>query len=97
VPIKDPKLALNARVALEQAMIDGRWARETADGVVRLSGQEIVVADMMVSGAPRGVIAGHLGVSAKTIDSHMIHIKDKMGVDNAVQLTLMAIRRGWAK
>ena len=39
-------------------------------------------------------IAKQLGVSKRTVDTHVQNIKDKLGVDNRIALVTMFVRNG---
>ncbi len=59
-----------------------------------LSEREIQVAEMITSGKRANDIAATLNVSPKTVNTYKYRIYDKVGVDNDVQLTLVAVRSG---
>ena len=57
-----------------------------------LSNRELQVFELIGQGAPTGRIAEQLNLSTKTIETHQAHIKRKLGLDSAHQLTQRAIR-----
>ena len=45
-------------------------------------------------GLTNSQIAERLGVSKRTVDTHVQNIKDKLGVDNRIALVTMFVRNG---
>jgi DNA-binding NarL/FixJ family response regulator len=45
-------------------------------------------------GLTNNKIAERLGVSKRTVDTHVQNIKDKLGVDNRIALVTMFVRNG---
>ena len=82
----DPELA--QKLAL--AEIDGG----TKSPVERLSEREFEVFVRLAGGATVQRIATDLNLSASTIGTHLYNIKQKLGVVNQSELTLIAIRHG---
>jgi DNA-binding NarL/FixJ family response regulator len=60
--------------------------------ITRLSDRELQVFTLIGQGRTTKEISVHLGVSPKTIDAHKEHIKDRLGLGNAAQLTAAAAR-----
>ena len=82
----DPELA--QKLALAQ--FDGA----TKSPVERLSEREFEVFVRLAGGATVQRIATDLNLSASTIGTHLYNIKQKLGVVNQSELTLIAIRHG---
>jgi two-component system, NarL family, invasion response regulator UvrY len=82
----DPTLA--QKLAL--AEFDGA----TKSPVERLSDREFEVFVRLAGGATVQRIAADLNLSASTIGTHLYNIKQKLGVANQSELTLIAIRHG---
>jgi len=59
-----------------------------------LSPREYVVMMQIVNGNPVDQIANNLYISPKTVRSHKLHIMNKLGVANLVELIRLAIRAG---
>ena len=59
-----------------------------------LSPKEREVLQLLAEGASTKEIAGHLTVSAKTVDTHRQHIMEKLGLHSIAELTKYAIREG---
>ena len=57
-----------------------------------LSNRELQVFELIGQGIPTGRIAERLNLSTKTIETHQAHIKRKLGLDSAHELTQRAIR-----
>jgi two-component system invasion response regulator UvrY len=62
--------------------------------VERLSDREFEVFVRLAGGATVQRIAADLNLSASTIGTHLYNIKQKLGVANQSELTLIAIRHG---
>jgi len=61
-------------------------------GISSLSNRELQVFEMIGQGIAPGKMAKQLNLSVKTIETHQAHIKKKLGVTSAHQLTHRAIR-----
>jgi two-component system, NarL family, invasion response regulator UvrY len=81
-------VALAQRLALEEAQHEGK------SGVERLSEREFEVFVRLAGGASVQRIAEDLKLSASTVGTHLYNIKQKLGVSNQAELTLIAIRNG---
>lgn len=83
---------LDADVAQKLALaeIDGGTKSPTE----RLSARELEVFIRLASGATVQKIADDLKLSASTVGTHLYNIKQKLGVVNQSELTLLAIRHG---
>jgi two-component system, NarL family, invasion response regulator UvrY len=62
--------------------------------IERLSEREFEVFVRLAGGATVQRIAQDLKLSASTVGTHLYNIKQKLGVDNQSELTLIAIRHG---
>lgn len=56
---------------------------ELDEGVARLSNREAEVFELMMTGMRKRDMAKHLGISAKTIESHCAHIRRKLSFHDA--------------
>jgi two-component system invasion response regulator UvrY len=83
---------LDADVAQKLALaeIDGGAKSPTE----RLSARELEVFIRLASGATVQKIADDLKLSASTVGTHLYNIKQKLGLVNQSELTLLAIRHG---
>ena len=59
-----------------------------------LTDREREVLQLLAEGQTAKEIAGALGVSAKTVDSHRHHVMEKLQVESVAELTRIAIREG---
>lgn len=92
-----------AGVALGKRYIDPRVAQRLAlediegaesSPIKRLSEREFDVFIRLAHGASVQRIAEELSLSASTVGTHLYNIKQKLGVSNQSELTLLAIRHG---
>ena len=90
-------------VAAGQRYLDAGLARRLAldevsgagkSPVERLSEREFEVFVRLAGGATVQRIAEDLKLSASTVGTHLYNIKQKLGVSNQAELTLIAIRHG---
>jgi two-component system, NarL family, invasion response regulator UvrY len=88
-------------VAAGRRYIDASLAQKLADieggvksPVERLSEREFEVFVRLAGGATVQRIADDLKLSASTVGTHLYNIKQKLGVSNQSELTLLAIRHG---
>jgi two-component system, NarL family, invasion response regulator UvrY len=90
-----------AAVAAGRRYLDAALAQKLAlaefDGkspIERLSEREFEVFVRLAGGATVQRIAQDLKLSSSTVGTHLYNIKQKLGVDNQSELTLIAIRHG---
>ena len=79
----DPKAA--------RALLSARRAASPADG---LSGREREVLAMVAEGLPNKLIAYRLGISEKTVKTHLTRVFRQIGVTDRTQAALWAQRHG---
>jgi NarL family two-component system response regulator LiaR len=60
-----------------------------------LSSRELEVLSLVAKGDTNRQIASRLSVSTRTIEAHLTHIFDKLGVNSRTEAAIMAQRRGW--
>lgn len=63
------------------------------DTSVRLSPREIEVADMVAQGLTNREIAAKLFISERTVDGHLEHLREKLGVNTRSQVTAWVVRQ----
>jgi len=61
------------------------------NGVEALSNRELEVFEQVGRGLPLAEIAGRLGISVKTVETHRENIKKKLGLTSATELTRYAV------
>lgn len=74
---------------LLSGMVDADADKRDIDN---LSNRELQVFELIGQGVPAGQIAKQLNLSVKTIETHQAHIKKKLGLSSAHELTQRAIR-----
>jgi two-component system invasion response regulator UvrY len=83
---------VDANLAQRLALDDVEGAGKSS--VERLSEREFDVFVRLAGGASVQRIAEDLRLSASTVGTHLYNIKQKLGVSNQAELTLIAIRHG---
>ncbi len=61
----------------------------------RPSDREIEVLSLVCGGASNDEIGAHLGVTEKTVESHLRRLFDRYGVLSRTELAVLALREGW--
>ncbi len=82
-------LAIDMRVEQNRAELENIKA-----GFALLTPKERNVTKLAIEGKSSKQIAGELGISRKTVESHRDRIIKKVGVKSTVQLTLLAMKVG---
>lgn len=75
---------------LEQ--VTGQRARGATSGVETLSDRELEVLEMIGRGVATKNIAERLCISARTVEAHRAHIKEKLGVGDGAALVRYAVQ-----
>lgn len=70
-------------------MVDGRSEKREINA---LSNRELQVFELIGQGISTSKMAEHLNLSVKTIETHQAHIKRKLGLNSAHELTHRAVR-----
>ena len=76
---------------LLQKLLGKHQHAKHASAVSRLSDRELEVFEMIGHGKTTREIAVALNLSIKTVDTHRMHVKDKLGVRSAVELVQHAV------
>ncbi len=63
--------------------------------VARLSGRELDVIRLVVDGRSNDEIAARLGIGAKTVESHLRRLFERLDVASRTELATRALREGW--
>jgi two-component system NarL family response regulator len=71
-------------------------AAKLAEGVMRvqLTPRELTTLRLMADGQANKEIAGELGISERTVKSHLSHLFEKLGVTSRTEAVRIATRRG---
>ncbi len=64
-------------------------------GGVPLSARERQVVDLIVSGSSNDEVGARLGISSRTVESHLRRLFERTGVASRTELTARALREGW--
>lgn len=83
---------VDSEIAQKLALADGGGAGRSP--IERLSEREFEVFMRLARGQTVARIAEDLKLSASTVGTHLYNIKQKLGVSNQSELTLLAIRHG---
>ena len=99
-----PEVLLDAivKVAQGQSVIDPEVAQRMAiadlnagsNPLSQLSAKEFEVFEKLALGENVNAIADTLHVSPSTVGTHLYNIKQKLGVNNQAEMTLLAVRQG---
>jgi DNA-binding NarL/FixJ family response regulator len=85
--IIDPTVAAR----LVQALADGAPALVQGEGLTR---RERQVLELIAGGRSNKRIALELGISEKTVKTHVGHVLDKLGVSDRTQAAMLAVKQG---
>jgi predicted ATPase/DNA-binding CsgD family transcriptional regulator len=78
-------LRLDARAAL---------ARVRADQSPPLTQRRLTIANLVAEGLSDKEIASRLGISKRTVETHLLHVRQKLGLSNRAQIAAWAVSRG---
>jgi DNA-binding NarL/FixJ family response regulator len=62
---------------------------------VRLTPRETTIVSLVVDGRSNDEIGGQLGISARTVETHLRHLFERLAVGSRTELTSRALREGW--
>lgn len=74
---------------------DARIGDKTSEESRILSEQEIIVLKMAAKGLNNKVIANELGLSVRTVESHLASAFGKLGAGSRTQAVVQAMKEGW--
>jgi DNA-binding NarL/FixJ family response regulator len=80
-------------IMLEQ--VSGQRGKSRSTGVNQLSDRELEVLELIGSGKASKHIAETLGISARTVEAHRAHIKEKLSLTDGAALVRYAVQ--WAE
>jgi DNA-binding NarL/FixJ family response regulator len=81
--------------AIRRAAAGGLAFGVRPGGGVALSGREREVVQLVVDGASNDEIGARLGISARTVESHLRRLFERLGVASRTELAARALREGW--
>lgn len=84
-----------AAMSMEEAVrfAVGAAALDRRDGTSRLTDRETEVARLMATGLTNAELAARLGISARTVDAHIEHIRNKLGLRTRSQIAVWTHER----
>ena len=91
-PVVDKQGNLRSTVAINISAGETREAERESPPPGLLSPRELEVLGLLSLGATNLEIAAHLNISPHTVKSHVIHIFNKLGVDDRTQAAVWAAR-----
>jgi DNA-binding CsgD family transcriptional regulator len=86
-------LALTERARTELIAAGGRPRRLELTGLDSLTPSERRVAQLAAAGLPNREIAQHLFITARTVEGHLTHSYQKLGITSREQLPVALARR----
>ena len=81
--------------AIRRAAAGGLAFGVRPGGGVVLSGREREVLQLVVDGASNDEIGSRLGISSRTVESHLRRLFERFGVASRTELAARALREGW--
>jgi FixJ family two-component response regulator len=79
-------------IRIDRERREAERRRKTLDArIATLTHRESEVMRLLALGQTTKTIAASLGISSKTVDNHRIKVLEKMGVDNATQLSRLLL------
>jgi DNA-binding NarL/FixJ family response regulator len=71
------------------------FAVRPGSGAVRLTRREYDVVRLVADGRSNDEIGGALGIGAKTVETHLARLFERIGVASRTELATRAVREGW--
>ena len=82
--------------AIRRAAAGGlSFARRPGAGAVHLTERELDVVRLLVEGRSNDEIGAALGIGAKTVETHLGRLFERLGVASRTELATRAVREGW--
>ena len=81
--------------AIRRAAAGGLAFGVRPGGGVTLSGREREVLQLVVDGASNDEIGSRLGISSRTVESHLRRLFERFGLASRTELAARALREGW--
>jgi two-component system response regulator FixJ len=92
-PFDDEQLVRSISAALDShtSADHDREAYAAATRIATLSPREKQVLDGLVAGQPNKVIAGHLGLSVRTVEGHRVRMLERLGAHRLAEAIRLAV------
>jgi DNA-binding NarL/FixJ family response regulator len=71
------------------------FARRPSGAVARLTPRELDVVRLVVDGRSNDEIGAALGIGAKTVETHLGRVFERLGIASRTELATRAVREGW--
>lgn len=82
--------------AIRRAAAGGlAFARRPSGAVARLTPRELDVVRLVVEGRSNDEIGAALGIGAKTVETHLGRVFERLGIASRTELATRAVREGW--
>jgi DNA-binding NarL/FixJ family response regulator len=81
--------------AIRRAAAGGMAFGRRPVGAVRLSERELDVVRLVVDGRSNDEIGARLGIGAKTVESHLRRLFERLDIASRTELATRALREGW--
>jgi DNA-binding NarL/FixJ family response regulator len=81
--------------AIRRAAAGGLAFGVRPGGGISLSAREREVLRLVVDGASNDEIGGRLGISSRTVESHLRRLFERLGIASRTELAARALREGW--
>jgi DNA-binding NarL/FixJ family response regulator len=62
---------------------------------VRLTPREAAIVTLVVDGRSNDEIAGQLAISSRTVETHLRHLFERLGIASRTELATRAVKEGW--
>lgn len=62
---------------------------------IRLTPRESAIVSLVVDGRSNDEIAGELAISTRTVETHLRHLFERLGLASRTELATRALREGW--
>jgi DNA-binding NarL/FixJ family response regulator len=81
--------------AIRRAAAGGLWFDRRPGDVVRLTPRERDVVRLVVEGRSNDEVAAALGIGAKTVETHLGRLFERLAIGSRTELATRAVREGW--
>jgi predicted ATPase/DNA-binding CsgD family transcriptional regulator len=92
-PIRARELAAQGARSTPDELLDAALSETDHDSTVPLSPRELEIAELVAAGLTNQEIAQRLIISTRTVESHVSHIKSKLGFSRRARIVAWALGR----